>query len=40
MFFEGNEINALRKKRLKDEDLIIYSMDENIDEFHRIFKLL
>ena len=40
MFFEGNEISALRKRRVKDEDLLLLSMEENIDELQRTQKLL
>lgn len=35
MFFEGNEINALGKRKIKEEDLIFFSLDENLDEFNR-----
>lgn len=40
MFFEGNEISALRRRKVRDEDLILLSVDENLDEFSRTLKLL
>jgi hypothetical protein len=33
MFFEGNEINALRKRKFREEDLILFSIDEKLDDF-------
>ena len=40
MFFEGNEISALRKRKFKEEDMLMFSLDENLDEFDRAVCLL
>jgi hypothetical protein len=40
MSFEGNEMSALRKRRVKEEDLLLLSMEDNLDEFTRAQKLL
>ena len=40
MFFEGNEISALRKRKVHEEDLVLLSIDESLDEFNRTLKLL
>ena len=40
MFFEGNEISAVRKLKIKEEDILIFSIDENLDEFDRAAILL
>ena len=40
MFFEGNEISALKKRKIKEEDILVYSLDENLDDFDRAATLL
>ena len=40
MFFEGNEIRALSKCKIKEEEILIFSLDENLDDFDRTAILL
>ena len=40
MFFEGNEMKAIRKQKVKEEDMLLLSVDEGLDEFERASVLL
>jgi len=39
-FFEGNEIQNLKKKRVDEKEIVLLSIDESLDEFQRALCLL
>jgi hypothetical protein len=40
MFFEGNEISRLQKRKVGNDELVLLSLPENISNFQRTVMLL
>ena len=40
MFFEGNEISRLSKRKVPNDELVLLSLPENISNFQRTLMLL